>query len=162
MLNAATNKVVTENRAPLLKGFQAEAKAQGKATPLLDAFLLTIPDGVPNAGYTKTRANLFTRYTFSTGSLKGAFIGGGANFRDPTYRGNGTATQGGAVLPLWSPSYTLATLLAGYQTQLMGRPTSISLNISNLFDKDYYLSATTTTGSWGAPRSWRMTVVTDF
>jgi outer membrane receptor protein involved in Fe transport len=44
----------------------------------------------------------------------------------------------------------------------LGRPTSISLNISNLFDKDYYLSATTTTGSWGAPRSWRMTVVTDF
>ena len=162
MLNAATNKVVTENRAPLLKGFQAEAKAQGKATPLLDAFLLTIPDGVPNAGYTKTRANLFTRYTFSTGPLKGAFIGGGANFREPTYRGNGTAVQGGPVLPLWSPSYTLATLLAGYQTKLMGRPTSLSLNVSNLFDKDYYLSATTTTGSWGAPRSWRMTVITDF
>jgi hypothetical protein len=162
MLNGATNKVVTEDRAPLLKGFQSEAKALNKPTPLLDAFLLTIPEGVPNAGYTKTRANIFTRYTFSGGPLKGLFVGGGANWRQPTFRGNAVAVQGGPVVALWSPSYYTATLLGGYQTKIFGRPTSLSLNVSNLFDKEYYLSATTTTGSWGAPRSWRMSVITDF
>jgi outer membrane receptor for ferric coprogen and ferric-rhodotorulic acid len=162
MLNGSTNKVVTENRAPLLKGFQSEAKELGKPTPLLDAFLLTIPEGVPNAGYTKVRANIFTRYTFSQGPIKGLFVGGGANYRQPTFRGNGAVVQGGPVIALWSPGYYVATLLAGYQTKIMNRPTSISLNVSNLFDKEYYLSATTTTGSWGAPRSWRMSVITDF
>jgi len=162
MLNGSTNKVVTENRAPLLKGFQSEAKELGQPTPLLDAFLLTIPEGVPNAGYTKVRANIFTRYTFSQGPLKGLFVGGGANYREPTYRGNGTLVQGGPIVSLWSPSYYVATVLAGYQTRIFNRPTSVSLNVSNLFDKEYYLSATTTTGSWGAPRSFRMTVITDF
>ncbi|WP_414662404.1 TonB-dependent siderophore receptor [Horticoccus sp. 23ND18S-11] len=162
MLNGATNKVVTEDRAPLLKSYQTEAKDLGRPTPLLDAFLLTIPEGVPNAGYTKTRANIFTRYTFSQGPVKGLYVGGGANWREPTFRGNAVVVQGGPVTALWSPSYYTATLLAGYQTKIFNRPTSFAVNVSNLFDKEYYLSATTTTGSWGAPRSWRMTMTTDF
>jgi len=117
---------------------------------------------VPNAGYTKTRANIFTRYTFSQGPVKGLYVGGGANWREPTFRGNAVVVQGGPVTALWSPSYYTATLLAGYQTKIFNRPTSFAVNVSNLFDKEYYLSATTTTGSWGAPRSWRMTMTTDF
>jgi hypothetical protein len=38
-LNVGTNKVITEDRAPLLHEFQAEAKKLGKPTPLLDDFL---------------------------------------------------------------------------------------------------------------------------
>ncbi len=162
MLNAATNKVITEDRAPFLKSFQAEAKALNRPTPLLDAFLLTIPEGVPNAGYTKLRANFFTRYSFSQGRLKGFYVGGGANWRDQTFRGNAVTVQGGPVQELWSPSYYIVTALAGYQTKLFNRPTSFAVNVSNLLDKEYYLSATTTTGSWGAPRSWRLTMMTDF
>lgn len=162
MLNGATNKVVTEDRLPFLKSFQAEAKSLNQPTPLLDAFLLTFPDGVPNAGYTKTRANIFTRYTFSEGRLKGVFVGGGANWRQPTYRGNGVLVQGTPAVPLWSPSYYVVTLLGGYQTRIFNRPTSFQVNVSNLLDKEYYLSASPSTGSWGAPRSWRLTMVTDF
>ncbi|MEY4939269.1 MAG: hypothetical protein RIQ93_1004 [Verrucomicrobiota bacterium] len=162
MFNAATNKVVTEDRAPFLKSFQAGAKGLNQPTPLLDAFLLTIPDGVPNAGYTKLRANFFTRYSFSQGRLKGFYAGGGANWRDQTFRGNAVAVQGGPVVALWSPSYYIVTALAGYQTKLFNRPTSFAVNISNFLDKSYYLSATTTTGSWGAPRAWRLTMITDF
>ena len=162
ILNGATNKLVTEERLPLLKSFQAEAKALGQPTPLLDAFLLTFPEGVPNAGYTKTRANLFTRYEFSTGRLKGIYLGGGANWRQPTFRGNAAVVQGGPVLALWSPAYTVASVLAGYRTKVFQRVTTFALNVDNLFDKDYYLSATTTTGSWGAPRSYRFTMTTDF
>ncbi|MBI5690383.1 MAG: hypothetical protein HZC55_09835 [Verrucomicrobia bacterium] len=162
MLNGATNKVATTDRLPFLKSFQAEAKNSNQPTPLLDAFLLTLPDGVPNAGYTKTRANLFTRYTFSEGRLKGFFIGGGANWRQPTYRGNAVVIQGTPAVALWSPSYYVVTLLGGYQTKIFNRPTSLQLNISNLLDKEYYLSASTNSGSWGAPRSWRLTMTTDF
>ncbi|MBL9211247.1 MAG: hypothetical protein JNL92_12330 [Opitutaceae bacterium] len=162
MLNGATNKVVTEDRAPFLKSFQAEAKKLGATTPFLDAFLDTIPEGVPTAGYTKTRANIFTRYTFTRGKLRGFYVGGGANWRQPTFRGNGVVVQGGPVTALWSPSYYIVSLLAGYQTKLFDRPTSFALNVSNLLDKDYYLSATTTSGSWGAPMGWRLTMITDF
>ncbi len=162
MLNAATNKVITEDRAPFLKSFQAEAKTLNRPTPLLDAFLLTIPEGVPNAGYTKLRANFFTRYSFTQGRLKGVYVGGGANWRDQTFRGNAVVVQGGPVQELWSPSYYIVTALAGYSTKVFNRPTSFAVNISNVLDKNYYLSATTTTGSWGAPRSWRFTMITDF
>ncbi len=162
ILNGATNKLVTENRLPLLKGFQAEAKALGQPTPLLDALLLTFPEGVPNAGYTKTRANIFTRYEFSTGALKGFYFGGGANWRQPTFRGNAVVVQGTPVAALWSPSYTVATVLAGYRTKILQRTTTFALNIDNVFDQDYYLSATTTTGSWGAPRGYRFGMTTDF
>lgn len=161
-LNGATNEIVTEDRVPLLRGFQAEAKALNQPTPLLDAFLVTIPDGVPTAGYTKTRANLFTRFTFASGPLKGFYIGGGGNWRGPTYRGNAVLVQGGAAEEMWSESYYLVSLLAGYQAKILRRPMSFAVNVSNLLDKEYYLSNTTNSGSWGAPRSYRLTVTTDF
>ena len=162
ILNGATNQLVTEQRLPLLKGFQAEANALKRPTPLLDAFLLTFPEGVPNAGYTKTRANIFTRYEISTGLLKGLYFGGGANFRQPTFRGNAVVVQGGPITSLWSPAFTVATALAGYRTKVFERSTTFALNVDNVFDKDYYLSATTNTGSWGAPRSFRFTMAVDF
>jgi outer membrane receptor for ferric coprogen and ferric-rhodotorulic acid len=160
--NAATNKLVTEDRLPLLKSFQAAAKQQNKATPLLDAFLLTYPDGVPNAGYTKRKFNVFTRYEIPSGFAKGLYIGGGANWRDKTFRGNGTVVQGGPVTELWSPSYYLVSLLGGYRTKLLNRPTTFSLNVDNVLNKDYYVSVLSNTGSWGAPRSYRLSTTVEF
>jgi hypothetical protein len=160
--NAATNKVVNEDRIPLLKGFQAQAQAMNRPTPLLDEFIRTFPEGVPNPGYTKARANLFTRYEFSRGPLKGVYVGGGGNLRTKTFRGNADLNQDGVAEALWSPPYTLFSLLAGYRTQIANRPTSFAVNIDNLLDKDYYRSNTNTTGSWGDPRSFKLTIITDF
>jgi len=162
--NVGTNKVVTENRAPLLHGFQAEAKALGQPTPLLDDFLTTIPEGVPNAGYTKARGNIFTRYTFTEGFFRGGFVGGGVQYRQKTYRGNGDHDSNPAtpVVAMWSPGYSLYTLLAGYSTKLYNRPVSFALNVSNLFDKDYYRSGGVASGSWGDPRAYRLTMNVDF
>jgi hypothetical protein len=162
--NVATNKVVTEDRAPYLKSFQAEAKAMNQPTPLLDDFLLTIPEGVPNAGYTKARANIFTRYTFVQGVLKGAYVGGGVNYRQPTYRGTGDHDFNAAtpVAEMWSPGYSLYSLLAGYSRRIYDRPMTFALNVSNVFDKDYYRSGGIASGSWGDPRSFRFTVTTEF
>ncbi len=161
IFNLATNKLVTEERLPLLKSFQAQARALNRPTPLLDAFLLTFPEGVPNAGYTKMRANIFTRYEIPTGRFKGLYFGGGANYREPTFRGNAAIVQGGPVVALWSPSYVLFSGLAGYRTRLMQRNTTFAFNVDNMFNKEYYLSATTNTGSWGTPRSYRFAMTVD-
>lgn len=162
-LNFASNKVITEERARLLKGFQAEAAAMNRPTPLLDEFLATIPEGVPNAGYTRSRANLFSRFTFTTGVLKGAFVGGGVNYRQATYRGTGDHDSDPAtpVAEIWSPGYSLYTFLAGYSTRVLNRPTRFQLNVSNLFDKDYYRSGGVASGSWGEPRTWRLSMSTE-
>ncbi len=164
MFNLANNKVVNENRSPLLKGFQAQAKQLNQPTPLLDEFLLTIKEGDPNPGYTKLRANMFTRFTFMEGALKGAYVGGGVNWRDQTFRGNGDVDSdpATAVVPVWGPSYALYSVLAGYRTKVFNRVTSFALNVGNLFDKEYYRSAGIGTGSWGEPRSYRLTIMTDF
>jgi outer membrane receptor for ferric coprogen and ferric-rhodotorulic acid len=63
---------------------------------------------------------------------------------------------------LWSPAYSVYTLLMGYGTMIFNRPTSFALNVANLFDKDYYRSAGVGSGSWGDPRSWRLTMTTEF
>lgn len=160
MFNIATNKVVTEDRLVQLKSFQAQARELNQPTPLLDAFLPTFPEGVPNSGYTKLRVNFFTRYQFNRGVLKGAYIGGGANMRDRTYRGN--AVVSGVSTPFYSPSYTVVTLLAGYQTKLFKHSTTFALNVDNLLDKEYYTSAALASGSWGAPRNFRLSATVDF
>ncbi|MES2695213.1 MAG: hypothetical protein V4773_17190, partial [Verrucomicrobiota bacterium] len=163
-LNFATNKVVSEERAPLLHGFQAEAKAMNRPTPLLDAFLLTFPEGVPLGGYTKERANFFTNYTFNQGALRGFSFGGGLNYRLRTYRGAADLDGVAATPPtnLWSPAYTLYSLRAGYNTIILKKRTSFAVNVSNVFDKEYFRSTGTATGSWGEPRSYRLTMTTDF
>ncbi len=162
--NLATNKMVNEDRVPLLREFQAAAKALNRPTPLLDEFLTGIPEGQPNPGYTKLRANLFTRYTFTRGPLKGLYVGGGVNWRDRTFRGNGDVDSDPAtpVEPVWSPSYALYSVLAGYRTKVFSRVTSFAFNVGNLFDKEYYRSSGIGTGSWGDPRSYRFTITTDF
>ena len=54
---------------------------------------------------------------------------------------------------MWSPGYNLYTLLAGYSTKLFNRPASFALNVSNVFDKEYYRSGGVASGSWGDPRA---------
>jgi glycolate oxidase len=54
------------------------------------------------------------------------------------------------------------TVLAGYRTKILNRPTTFALNVDNVQDTDYYVSATLNTGSWGAPRSFRFSTSMDF
>ena len=168
IVNYATNKVVNVDRAPLLKSFQAAAKDEKKATPLLDDFLLTIPEGLPNPGYTKARANFFSHYTFSEGSLKGFSIGAGANWRLRTYRGTvnfsgiTTGPNASPIISMYSPAYTVFTLTSGYRTKIANRPTSFTVNIDNLTNKEYYRSTAIGSGAWGDPRGFKLTMITEF
>ncbi len=159
----AANKVVNTDRAPILKGFRDAARAQNRPTPVLDDLLLTIPEGVPNGGYTKARGNVFTRYQFSQGALRGLSIGGGGNWRLRTYRGTAALAAANATpVNLWSPAYTIYSGFLGYSRKIYNRNTSFQLNVDNLFDKEYYRSAAVGSGSWGDPRTFRFTTSVDF
>ncbi len=166
MFNFAKNELVTEDRLPQLKSFQAQARQNNQATPFTDAYILTMPDGVPTAGFTKHRANILTRYTFSSGPAKGLFIGGGVNWRDQTFRGAADLNRDGRTEigpeSLWSPSYYIASLMSGYTTKIFERRTTFQLNVDNLFDRDYYTSSGASNGFWGAPRSFKLSAVVDF
>ncbi len=159
----ADNKVVNTDRVPLLKAFRDAAKAQNRATPILDDLLLTIPEGVPNGGYTKARGNFFGRYAFGEGLLKGFSVGGGMNWRLRTYRGTAAiATATSTPTNVWSPAYSLYNAFFGYTRKIYNRNTSFQLNIDNLFDKEYFRSAAIGSGSWGDPRTFRFSASTDF
>lgn len=160
----AANKVVNTDRVPILKSLRDAAKAQNRPTPVLNDFLLTIPEGVPNGGYTKARGNLFTRYQFSGDTaLRGLAIGGGGNWRLRTYRGtvnySGLATS--PTIDMWSPAYTIYTGYLSYARKIYNRQTTFQLNVDNLFDKDYYRSAAIGSGSWGDPRTFRFSMSVD-
>ena len=160
--NIAKNELELSDRYPQLKGFQAAAKARNIPTPETDTFLATVPEGTPLPGYTKWRSNLVTMYRFQEGVLRNFSIGGAVQYRDESYRGNFDRNLDGVAEELWSPGYTLYTLMAGYRTKIANRNVEFGLNVYNLFDKDYFRSFSLFSGAWGDPRNFRFTTRMQF
>ncbi|MBI4626736.1 MAG: TonB-dependent receptor plug domain-containing protein [Verrucomicrobia bacterium] len=159
--NIASNELATSNRYPALRSYQARAKEQSKPTPETDAFLLTVPDGTPLPGFTKTTSNLVTNYRFDEGVLKGFTFGGGFQYRAKTYRANFDFNRDGVNEEVWSPGYFLGNLMAAYRTKLMNRAVSINLNVNNILNKDYFISRGLGTGTWGGLTSFRIAIRAD-
>jgi len=162
IFNFGSSELETVDRLPVSKAFQAGARALGVATPLLDQFIANRPDGTPVAGYTKNRANLVTNFRFSRGKLKGLSIGGGFQYRDRTYAGNGDLDRDGVSEMIWWPGYTLANAGAGYEAKLGQRSVRFNLTINNVLDQDYRRASGLTGGLWGSPRSYRLSMRTQF
>jgi outer membrane receptor protein involved in Fe transport len=140
----------------VLKSVQADAREQGFATPETDAFLASVPEGTPSAGFTKIRSNLVASYRFNNGPLKNFSIGGGAQYRDVTYQGNFDLNRDGTAEEIWTPSYTVVNLMFSYRTKLWDRPVDLGLNINNVFDKEYFRATALSTGAWGEERNFRL------
>ncbi len=158
----AANKVVNTDRVPILKSLRDAAKAQNRATPVLNDLIATIPEGLPNPGYTKARGNFFMRYSFTQDAVRGLAIGGGGNWRLRTYRGTVALAATNAVpTDLYSPAYTIYTAYLSYSRRIYNRFTTFQLNVDNLLDKEYYRSAAIGSGSWGDPRTFRFTMSTE-
>lgn len=153
--NIAKNELELSDRYPQLKAFQAAAKARGVPTPETNTFLSSVPEGTPLPGFTRWRSNLVTMYRFQDGPLKNFSIGGGVQYRAKSYRGNFDLNLDGIAEELWSPGYTLYTLMAGYRTKIMKRPVDLNVNVFNLFDKDYFRSFSLFSGAWGDARTFR-------
>lgn len=154
--NFSKNELATSERYPQLKGYQARAREKNVRTPETDAFLATVPDGTPLPGFTKLRSNLVTMYRFDKGPLRDFSFGGSAQFRDKSYQGNFDLNLDGAAEELWSSGYTVWNVMFGYRIKLGERRIDFSLNINNVFDKDYFRSYALATGAWGEGRSWRL------
>jgi hypothetical protein len=160
--NISSNDLETSERYPQLKGFQARAREMNIPTPDTDAFLSSAPDGTPLPGFTKRRSNLVTMYRFENGPLKDLSIGGGAQYRDKSYRGNFDLNQDGVAEELWSEGYTLFNLMLGYRTRIKGHRVDLSLNVYNLLDKDYFRSFALASGAWGDGRNFRFATRIDW
>jgi outer membrane receptor for ferric coprogen and ferric-rhodotorulic acid len=153
--NFSTNDLETSERYPHLKRYQAQAKQRNVPTPETDAFLATSPDGTPLPGYTKRRFNLVTMYRFTNGPIKNFSVGGGAQFRDKSYKGNFDRNRDGVAEELWSSAYDVWNLMLGYRTKIRNRNVDFGLNVYNLFDKDYFRTFALSSGAWGDPRTFR-------
>jgi outer membrane receptor protein involved in Fe transport len=153
--NIAKNDLKTSERYLQLKAFQAEARARNVPTPETDAFLATVPDGTPLPGFTKHRSNLVTMYRFPDGPLRGLSLGGSVQYRDRSYRGDFDLDRNGVAEQLWSPGYSLYNLMLGYRLKVWRRDVNLSLNVNNLFDKEYYRSFALASGAWADGRSFR-------
>ncbi|TBV06053.1 TonB-dependent receptor domain-containing protein [Stutzerimonas kirkiae] len=90
------------------------------------------------------RAPLHSLKTFTTYRLPGAFnkltVGGGFNWESRTHDGAQTEQSSYALFNLWG-RYEISENL------------SASININNLFDKEYYLSIAGNSVAYGAPRN---------
>ena len=93
---------------------------------------------------------------------KNISIGGGVQYRAKSYRGNLDLGGDGFAEELWSPGYTLYTLMAGYRTKIAKRNVDFNLNVYNLFDKDYFRSFSLFNGAWGDARTFRCTARVQF
>jgi len=99
----------------------------------------------------KTLANLWTRYSFAAGFLKGAWVGGGVNY---TSRKAGMALNYAETL---APT-TLVNLALGYEWKWEGRAMSVVVNGENITDVEYFPSIQ----DRGLPARVSLTVTTHF
>ena len=103
-----------------------------------------------------------TNYTFTEGRLKGVAIGGGFQFRGKQFQGIFDRNRDGVAEHIYAPGYTLWNLQAGYAATILKRRAQISLNVFNVSEERYYRVASLASGSWGAGRSFRAAVRTQF
>lgn len=100
------------------------------------------------------QANLWNRYSFQGGPLKGAGAGVGVIYVGER-RGNPNLPN---IQAFRSPAYTRVDLNLTYGHKIFGRNASFSLAVQNLLDEDYYASYT----ALSEPRSYMGTVMLRF
>jgi outer membrane receptor for ferric coprogen and ferric-rhodotorulic acid len=160
--NLGTCDLATWDRYPFLRMYQARAKAQNIPTPETDAFLASVPTGTPLPGFTRLRSNVVTMYRFIDGPLKNFSVGGSVQLRAKSYMGNFDLDADGVAEQLWSSGYDLWNLMMGYRAKIMKKTVNFSLNVNNLFDRDYFRSNSLASGRWGDGRNLRFATRVDF
>lgn len=80
----------------------------------------------------KHQFTFWNRYTFSSGRLKGAFIGGGARYNSEA------DTIILSSFDLKNESFLTFDAVLGYETKIADRPVRLQVNLRNLTDEDYH------------------------
>ena len=77
--------------------------------------------------------SFWNKYVFDTGPLQGFSVGGGVKYvSEIEPRANDLTTM------LINPSFTTVDAMISYETKVAGRRTTLSLNVQNLLDKEYF------------------------
>lgn len=79
------------------------------------------------------QASFWSKYDFTTGPAKGFSLGLGIRYVSEV---EPRATDSTTLL--FNPAFTVVSGLVSYKTRLIGRDTTFSVNVDNLFDKIYY------------------------
>lgn len=111
--------------------------------------------GNPLANTPGNSANLWTTYKFPHGFM----LGYGANYTSWVWATANSATPTAIYNRATIPGFVVHNLMASYQ---VSRPFSLQLNITNLFDKEYFtqLRTVSTTSGWVNPGAGRTAVLT--
>ena len=75
--------------------------------------------------------NLWNKYTFTTGSLRGGYVAGGATALGETYE------HPSWTVPIKSDAVVLIDAMVGYATKLQNFPVDFRVNVRNLANKRY-------------------------
>jgi outer membrane receptor protein involved in Fe transport len=89
--------------------------------------------------------SLWNKYTFTTGALKGAYVGGGFTAMGESY------VHPSWTVPVKSSPVVLPEVLVGYATKFGGWPVDLHASVRNLGDKHYLNN----TFQYGEPRTFR-------
>ncbi|MDH0896736.1 MULTISPECIES: TonB-dependent siderophore receptor [unclassified Pseudomonas] len=112
------------------------------------------PQGVDvNVGFPRNSVKLFTTYNLR-GELNRLTLGGGVRWESETSYGN-TEVIPGTTLEATQGSYAIVDLLARYR---FDEHFTGTLNVNNLFDKEYYASTSVYSDLYGEPRSLSATL----
>lgn len=112
------------------------------------------PQGVDvNVGFPRNTVKLFTTYNLQ-GELNRLTVGGGVRWESATSYGN-SGVISGTTLEATQGSYALVDLLARYR---FDEHFTGTLNVNNLFDKEYYASTSVYSDLYGEPRSLSATL----
>lgn len=143
---------INGNITPCLNLFANYAYTDAKITKDNNPLLI----GLRNAGSVAQTANIFGRYTFADGAVKGISIGGGAQY---TGKISGGLNYTDGKFAGYLPARVLFDAVAGYNYKKM----YVNLNAYNLLNKRYAISGYRTTGNdWmyqvGAPVNYRLSL----
>lgn len=105
--------------------------------------------------------NLFTRYSFRAGNLRGLTVGGGMSYRGPAALNSQMIN--GRVVTLWGSPFAEAEAMAAYAFRLSDRYRGrVQLNVRNLLDRRRYEEITLSQTRYEAPRSYSLTTSLSF
>lgn len=143
---------INGNVLPNLNMFANYAYTDAKITKDTNPLLV----GLRNSGAVAHTANLFGRYSFTDGVIKGFSVGGGMQYSGKISGGLNYYTGAFAG---YLPGRTLFDAALGYTYSKM----YVNLNVYNLFNKMYATSGYTTVGKdWmyqvGAPTNFRLSL----
>ncbi|OAM89808.1 TonB-dependent receptor [Termitidicoccus mucosus] len=135
----------------------AIANSIGDRIDNLKEFLKGQVPGSKSLRVSRHTANMFTRYAFRHGRLKGLSLGGGLN-----YRSGVILYYDGDKNPVRGTGGTLVNLMAGYAFKAGRTQWNLTLNINNALNHITIRQLSAASASYADPRSWSLNTSVTF